>query len=235
MASMSVLSNMVCPLCPLIRKYDNLTDYLKHVVLFHSHQPNFSITCGIGGCLRIFKNIRTFRNHISARHSGTDYLDSSRFESTNVEGNCHGNSCSDIETIDESEDIAADAVQCYKGDRKTMLKRSSALFLLKLKEKQKLTQVTLQSIVEGVTSLFHDHLDSIRAEVDSKLKDVGESLPIDDIFEQEEFRRPFGGLESQHQQITFFKSHFNFVVSVVQSACNMHLYYPFFKCRILFV
>lgn len=42
---------------------------MHHVQLLHSHQPNFSITCGIGGCLRTFKTMGTFRNHVSAHHS----------------------------------------------------------------------------------------------------------------------------------------------------------------------
>ena len=40
-----------------------------------------------------------------------------------------------------------------------LLHRSTALFLLGLKEKHKLTQAAIQSVVDGVTSLLQQRLD----------------------------------------------------------------------------
>lgn len=51
------MSNLICPLCPVERTSQlnlNLKKFMKHIQLFHSHQPYFSITCGLGGCLRRF-------------------------------------------------------------------------------------------------------------------------------------------------------------------------------------
>ena len=63
---------LVCQLCPAERALSlpfTLKDYLRPIELFHAHQPNFRIVCGIGGCQRTFHNLQTFRNHISDHHS----------------------------------------------------------------------------------------------------------------------------------------------------------------------
>lgn len=64
---------LVCPLCP--REHTcclrlSLREYLQHIKLFHAHQPNFHISCGIGGCERTFRKGRTFEHHISSYHRG---------------------------------------------------------------------------------------------------------------------------------------------------------------------
>ena len=44
------MPRLICPLCPPERTFNlnmNLTDFLKHVQLFHSHQPGFSIHVGL--------------------------------------------------------------------------------------------------------------------------------------------------------------------------------------------
>jgi len=46
-----------------------------------------------------------------------------------------------------------------------MLQKSSALFLLGLKEKYKLTQVAIQGIIEGVTSITQQRISILRSQV----------------------------------------------------------------------
>jgi len=47
----------------------NITDYVKHIKIFHGHDPSFKITCGIAGCQRTYNNFRTFVNHVLAMHN----------------------------------------------------------------------------------------------------------------------------------------------------------------------
>ena len=57
-----------CPICPpewTSHLKFNLTEFMKHIMLFHSHQPGFSITCGLHGCLQTFKNFPILQNHMS--------------------------------------------------------------------------------------------------------------------------------------------------------------------------
>lgn len=57
-------------ICTVCKSYytQALSDLLQHIRLFHAHQPNLSIQCGIGGCQRVFTNFGTFQNHISGYH-----------------------------------------------------------------------------------------------------------------------------------------------------------------------
>ena len=99
------------------------------------------------------------------------------------------------------------------------IQRSSALFLMGLKEEKKLTQTALQECIEGETSLSQSRLGLLRREVCHTLKDNGVSeaalSSLDHLFDEAGvFARPFFGLETQHQQIRYYSSHFDLIVSV---------------------
>ena len=69
---------MECSLCtngPRVRF--SIRDYLKHLQLFHAHQPTFKVTCGIGGCLQSYTNMNTYSNHVYGVHDlSTDFASS---------------------------------------------------------------------------------------------------------------------------------------------------------------
>lgn len=164
--------SVTCALCrnELNIKFD-ISDYIKHVRLFHAYKPDFKITCGINGCLRSYTNLGTFKNHVSAVHSTADYcndvvavrndesfntysdqnLDSSddNSESDNLDfsedGHSTTNNVTDINIIEKS---CSDSLTCSKE----ILQKSSALFLLGLKEKYKLTQVELSKVLQVLLS-----------------------------------------------------------------------------------
>ena len=97
-----------------------------------------------------------------------------------------------------------------------LLQRPTALFLLGLKEKHKLTQAAVQSVVDGVTSLLQQRLDILHMQVHSKLTEAGvPSMPeLDALFSEDGVNgHPFLGLETQHQQQKYYRDHFNFIVS----------------------
>ena len=92
----------------------------------------------------------------------------------------------------------------------------AALFILNLKEKQKLTQVSLQKVIEGVTTLFQGHIQGLHDQITKFLVEAGVSdciSGLDDIFSQERIQQPFLGLETKHTQLKFYRNHFNFIVS----------------------
>ena len=96
-----------------------------------------------------------------------------------------------------------------------MLQKSTALFLLGLKEKHKLTQAGVQSVVEGVTSLLQQRLDILHIQVCSKLTEAGVTLlpRLDALFSDNGANAHlFLGLETQ-QQPKYYNTHFNFIVS----------------------
>ena len=159
-----------CSLCthtPPLRF--SIANYLRHLRLFHVHQPNFDIKCGIGGCCRSYTNIGTFQNHVYAVHDSSK--DSSSVSLTN------GNSAvittvqnNDYDTEVDNDNILEDDVvmpdsQCTMPDSRKLLQKSSALFLLGLKEKYKLPQVVVQGIIDGVTSLSHHQAEIMKSQV----------------------------------------------------------------------
>lgn len=206
-----------CPLCPSERtdrlKF-TLKQYLQHLRLFHAHQPRFHLTCGIQGCQRTFLKFRTFENHVSLMHREQQHhSDEQHMVSENDHADCSGE---DMAT-NNSMDIVQISSNTTSEPAFMNLQKSSALMLLKLKEVHKLTQVTLQGIVDDVTDLCQNRLSAIHSAVNLAITNAGLS-PSDieglkDIFDSDnEFAQPFFGLETQYQQFKFYKENFKFVV-----------------------
>jgi len=102
------------------------------------------------------------------------------------------------------------------------IRKSSAIFLLSLKEKYKLTQVALQGVIEGVTGLVQCYLSSLHNKVDSNLLQNGVFSPaiIQGIgyllSDDRQYGSPFSGLETHHQQLKFYYNNFDFVVCLCE-------------------
>ena len=146
--------SLKCSLCSVASHLRfSVTDYIKHLRLFHVHQPDFKFTCPIDGCQKVYSNIGSFKNHVSARHIGVNQADDNSLENNSdhaeslAESNTTGVS---MATTQESMELMADNVSVNRCD----LQKNSAYFLLELKEKRKLTQVAIQSVVEGCTSIM---------------------------------------------------------------------------------
>lgn len=211
------VGRIICPLCPQEQTSSlkfTLRDYVKHISLFHAHQPGFQLTCGIGGCKRTFHNFGTFKNHLSSYHqleaNPTNEVDDGLLEQPCDEWN-------------GDDDYNAEGNPSL--DSISTLQESSALFLLKAKEGQKLTQMALQGVIEGVTALNQARLNIMHSAINQVLMEAGISPPsvpgLKEIFDPNgEFGRPFLGLETQYQQLKFYKTHYQFVVSLVIIVSN---------------
>ena len=95
------------------------------------------------------------------------------------------------------------------------IRRSSALFNLKLKEKQRLTQVAINDVIEGSRSIFDSTMQYIQAAFRSRFADLGldpnQLNKFEDVFRNIE--HPFDNLLTQHQQEKYFSSELSLVVS----------------------
>ena len=59
-----------CTMCSAASHLEfHVSEYIKHLKIFHAHQPDFKIICGIRGCQRNYTNLGTFPNHIYGVHS----------------------------------------------------------------------------------------------------------------------------------------------------------------------
>ncbi len=133
---------LVCPLCPPERSCTlqfNTTDYLKHIQLFHAHQPNFHITCGRSGCQRTFQKFHTFRKYVSDWHADEPNPTNQQVNVPELQ-----------ETADSHDSGSVVHVRVHQvqehAEVQATLQESSALFLMGLKEERKLTQVALQGV-----------------------------------------------------------------------------------------
>ena len=174
MTSKEANVELSCPLCTTSGlKFTRINDYLRHQRLFHAHQANFRLICGIGGCKRCYTNIGTFQNHVYNVHYCKN--DDSSFSQDTTPEDPSDNSATASDTVDNSDNYgdfnddnsfpdsesARDSLHCSGYP----LQNSSALFLLGLKEKYKLTQVAIKGVIEGVSSLNQHQLSLLRIQV----------------------------------------------------------------------
>ena len=99
------------------------------------------------------------------------------------------------------------------------LKRAAAKWILKIKEKHKISQVAMESIIEHVTDLFQIYLSDLHNVTKAQLRNSQVSdeiiLSLDPVFDVDgQYGRPFKGLESEYRQLKYFKEKFAMVVRV---------------------
>ena len=130
---------------------------MRHVGSVHSFEPDFKITCGIGGCARQYRNFRSFQKHIRRRHAFV--LDERKV-----------NEQHDSDNVSEGMEVTSPLVSDNEQLQSSVLKHSAALFLLKSKEMGRVSQVALNSIVSDVTELFQARLTKLKHDVISVIQ-----------------------------------------------------------------
>ena len=92
--------------------------------------------------------------------------------------------------------------------------RTAALFLLKMKEERRLTQVAVDDIISGVTSMLDQSVCHVKAGVRAKLSEIGvdvTNLPgLEEVFS--ELQQPFSGLETAFKQEKYYKESLSLLV-----------------------
>ena len=94
-------------------------------------------------------------DHDSSDNNSNDDNDDNDRTDTGVFDYC------DHEQSDKTLDIASYS----QGYSQEMLQKSSAIFLLGLKEKYKLTQTAIQGVIEGFTNVTQQQIDSLQLQV----------------------------------------------------------------------
>ena len=93
-------------------------------------------------------------------------------------------------------------------------KKASALFLLKLKETRRLSQVAIDNVVEGSNTVFSHTVQRLYSGVRSKLASLGiDETQIDSVFQ--DLSDPFFGLETKFKQDRYFVEDLGLVVSTM--------------------
>ena len=95
-------------------------------------------------------------------------------------------------------------------------RRSSALFILKLKEARRVSQVVVDDVVEELSGLFEHSFERLKAGISSTLATAGVDVEylgnhLDNVFS--EVSQPFANLETRYKQEKYFREHLGLVVS----------------------
>lgn len=104
--------------------------------------------------------------------------------------------------------------------------RSSALFLLKLKEHRRVSQVAVNDVVEGCKALYSQTVSRVQAGVRARLAESGvdpKSIEgLDDVFV--DVIDPFDGLETCHLQEKYFREKLGLIVSYFTNYTHNKVY-----------
>jgi hypothetical protein len=104
-------------------------------------------------------------------------------------------------------------VECQNGQ----IKRNNALSLMKIKEVGKLTQQSLDVVVDQTTQVVRNTVDVLKRDTVACLQAIGvdsETVPgLEELFDREVVSDPFKDLENRTQQLQYFRENFNLVVS----------------------
>ena len=183
---------------------------MKHVSRVHSHSSGFSITCGIQGCLRSYTNYTSWSKHIHKKHKNFDIT-------TNETHNEENDDFAVAMEIDEVDDTDSNVTELQSQNQKD---KEKARWILSLRDENKLTQSCTDAILSNVTSLCSQLVDDIKQAIGRQLKECEVSSNITDkvlqILDNSDYIRPFYGLETKYQQLTFCRKHLGYVVSFVQ-------------------
>ena len=120
--------------------------------------------------------------------------------------------------LPHSDEVQAD-LDLLLGSDKVAQQRSSALFLLKLKEFRRLSQVAIDDIIQEWNGLFSHTLQRLHADVQRTLAengiDVSSVAGLPEVFQ--DAPSPFAGLETRHMQEKFYRETLGLVVSLCTS------------------
>ena len=107
-------------------------------------------------------------------------------------------------------DCTAADIERLMGTDIEAIRRQSALFILKMKEKRFLTQAAIDDMIGESTAIFDRTISMIKAGIREKMASSGVDIEVDDVFE--DLACPFDGLKTQHYQEKYFKEFMNLIV-----------------------
>lgn len=175
----------------------------RHTFECHSFIPGFSFQCGLRGCVRTFSKYSALQSHIARNHDAGDIPDMALFGS-------HAESCDSREESDNEEHMDQ-SVPSVDHVGVNPLTKAAGNFLLALKEQHRLTQASINFLVEQVTLIVSAVVGDIKQDVLSKLSNEHIDVSfLDPCFDNVS---PFKGLETETK---FYKEHFNLVVCCVR-------------------
>jgi len=201
-ATASAVMVVVCPLCSSFAAKD-FKGVLRHMGVTHSHEAGFYVRCCVEDCPRTYSNFHSYKKHLYTKHR--DVLGVADSESAPTD--CS----SDIDDFLNDEESPENPVDSCQGKE-----RAAALFILKAKHIHKVPQSALLEIMQDfkmmLESTFHYVQRNVMEVLSNLCDDPSLETCLSEIFNSQELRDPFCGLESQHMQKAIFAKQFNILV-----------------------
>jgi hypothetical protein len=125
----------------------------------------------------------------------------------------------DLESEHDSMDVETDEEPSI-----LQIQKAAARFLLTLKEQHRLTQVAINFLVSRVKEIIEYIVKDVKSMVAKVLVECSLVSSNDDLkcFNKcYENTNPFMGLETEYRQKKFYKTHFNLVVSIIVTFCQL--------------
>ena len=202
-----------------------LSQLLSHMGRCHSCEPNFHVLSGINACARTYTNRLSFRNYITRKHA--DILLAESPTDCRIVENV-GNHMDVYETdcgscMNEDHDLDTVGEEPRQFDLKKTpeeVQSKAALYLLKLKDKDRVPQTVINSIVENTTDIVRTNMEVLKFGLAARLDTAGidfNAVPgIAELFHEDSITmNPFSGLTNENQQHQYYKNNLNLVVSTI--------------------
>ena len=170
-----------CNFCPF--RCTKWKENVKHVFQCHSSSPNFRYVCGLSGCVQSFKTYSAYSSHLLRKHENRDFT---QLQSAVVTDPVSG---PESQKQDLENDVQLSGIEDHDGlytptVTSTPAQRSSALLLLTLKERYRLTQAGVNFSVDQVKQVVENVLDEVKSSVQER---VGDDHYVDDCFDVDPF------------------------------------------------
>ena len=163
----------------------------------------------MSGCTQTLKLYSSILAHLRRKHASSDVaqLEVSTSNDDGVLPHKMTDLDAEVEAADES----------ISENHMLLAQRNSALLLLTLKERHRLTQSAINVSVGQLKQMVYHVLQDVKESVQER---VSVDVAINDCFDID----PFQGLETEHLQTKFYRDHFNLRVS-----CVLFLFVVLFK------
>lgn len=192
----------ICSICNLFRG-NTYAAVLRHIGEIHRHDPALHIRCGIHRCPQTYGNYESFRSHVYRKHR--DALHQQPTTSS---------ACDDLPSDNEDGDDYSEL-----GPSQPDIKNGGAKFLLKTRDQNRVPQSTLNTIISDLKGLWTLSMESVKDKVQKCLQSNDE-LSLMDCFDDS---FPLDGLQTEYQQLHYYKEHFNYLVSLTMPIIQYRL------------
>ena len=194
---------------------------VAHIRRTHSHDPNFIVTCGIPGCCKTYRLFSSFESHISRNHSELlEETEQANDEDISVQ---EDSECPDypdaLSSMDESDDSKSEDEENEEERREKTL-RNMALFILKTRECNRLSQTAMNNVMDETRHLVSMSMKHFQSRVEKCVTKSGTEVGDVDGLRELLAEKPVAveaiqTLSGSWRELNYLREHFKFVVSYI--------------------